>query len=111
VATGIEDGDLADPAVIARHLAFNPDQVMHLAAQVCCIGANRERPAEFFYPNLMMGVQLMRARWQQGEEVSRTSRARPMLGEQRNPTQGVLVEYPHEAARLVLTVCDHGLDP
>ncbi len=33
--------------------------VIHLAAVVGGIGANRERPGEFFYKNLMMGVQLM----------------------------------------------------
>jgi GDP-L-fucose synthase len=36
-----------------------PDLVIHLAAQVGGIGANREHPAEFFYNNLMMGVQLI----------------------------------------------------
>lgn len=36
-----------------------PDIVIHLAAVVGGIGANRERPGEFFYDNLMMGTQLM----------------------------------------------------
>jgi GDP-L-fucose synthase len=36
-----------------------PSMVIHLAAVVGGIGANRERPAEFFYDNLMMGVQLL----------------------------------------------------
>jgi len=36
-----------------------PDLVIHLAAQVGGIGANREHPAEFFYNNLIMGVQLI----------------------------------------------------
>lgn len=36
-----------------------PDIIIHLAAQVGGIGANREHPAEFFYNNLMMGVQLI----------------------------------------------------
>lgn len=35
------------------------DIVIHLAAKVGGIGANREKPGEFFYDNLMMGVQLM----------------------------------------------------
>ncbi len=35
-----------------------PDVVIHMAAVVGGIGANRARPAEFFYDNLMMGVQL-----------------------------------------------------
>jgi GDP-L-fucose synthase len=39
-----------------------------LAAQVGGIGANRERPAEFFYNNLMMGVQLIHQAWQAGVE-------------------------------------------
>ena len=36
-----------------------PDIVIHLAAKVGGIGANRENPGKFFYDNLMMGVQLM----------------------------------------------------
>jgi GDP-L-fucose synthase len=35
------------------------DMVIHLAARVGGIGANRLHPAEFFYDNLMMGVQLL----------------------------------------------------
>ena len=41
-----------------------PDVIIHLAAQVGGIGANREHPAEFFYNNLMMGSQLMHEAWQ-----------------------------------------------
>jgi GDP-L-fucose synthase len=33
--------------------------VIHLAAVVGGIGANQKRPAEFFYQNLMMGVQML----------------------------------------------------
>src|SRR5262245_49302171 len=36
-----------------------PDVVLHLAAQVGGIGANRETPGRFFYDNLMMGAQMM----------------------------------------------------
>ena len=36
-----------------------PDIIIHLAAVVGGIGANRERPGEYFYKNLMMGAQLM----------------------------------------------------
>jgi len=36
-----------------------PDLIIHLAAVVGGIGANRENPGRFFYDNLMMGVQLM----------------------------------------------------
>jgi GDP-L-fucose synthase len=37
----------------------SPDVVIHLAAVVGGIGANRENPGRFFYENLMMGAQLM----------------------------------------------------
>ncbi len=40
--------------------------VIHLAAHVGGIGANREHPAEFFYDNLIMGVELMHQAWQNG---------------------------------------------
>lgn len=36
-----------------------PDVVIHLAARVGGIEANRRNPGRFFYDNLMMGVQLM----------------------------------------------------
>jgi len=47
---------------------MKPDIVIHLAAIVGGIGANRERPGEFFYDNLMMGVQLMEMARQRGVE-------------------------------------------
>ena len=37
------------------------DVVVHLAAHVGGIGLNREKPAELFYDNLMMGAQLIHA--------------------------------------------------
>ena len=39
--------------------ASNPDIVIHLAAKVGGIGANRANPGSFFYDNLIMGCQLM----------------------------------------------------
>jgi len=52
--------DLRDPAAITRMLDHTcPDTIVHLAAVVGGIGANRERPGEFFYDNLVMGVHLM----------------------------------------------------
>lgn len=45
---------------------IQPDVVIHLAARVGGIGANREHPADFFYDNLMMGVQLLHESWQAG---------------------------------------------
>ena len=64
-----EDYDLVDPTAIDRLLAdAKPDVIIHLAAHVGGIGANREHPAEFFYDNLMMGVQLMHKAWETGVE-------------------------------------------
>jgi GDP-L-fucose synthase len=58
----IEDYDLTDPAAIKRVFGdSNPDIVIHLAAKVGGIGANREAPGEFFYDNLLMGIQTMDA--------------------------------------------------
>jgi GDP-L-fucose synthase len=47
---------------------FRPSDmvIIHLAARVGGIGANREHPADFFYDNLMMGVELMHQAWQRG---------------------------------------------
>ncbi len=42
------------------------DVVIHLAANVGGIGANREHPGSFLYNNLMMGIQLMEASRQAG---------------------------------------------
>jgi GDP-L-fucose synthase len=50
----------------AAGAAGGPDLIIHLAAVVGGIGANRERPGQFFYDNLMMGVQLMEAARRRG---------------------------------------------
>jgi len=42
------------------------DIVIHLAAHVGGIGLNREKPAELFYDNLMMGTQLIHAAYEAG---------------------------------------------
>jgi GDP-L-fucose synthase len=62
----IQNYNLVDPDDIRRLYAdtlkdVDPKNVIviHLAAHVGGIGANREHPAEFFYENLMMGVELM----------------------------------------------------
>jgi GDP-L-fucose synthase len=56
----IEKYDLTKMESIRKMLDDSkPDVIIHLAAQVGGIGANREHPAEFFYNNLMMGVQLI----------------------------------------------------
>lgn len=46
----------------------NQDIVIHLAAHVGGIGLNREKPAELFYDNLMMGTQLIHAAYEAGVE-------------------------------------------
>jgi GDP-L-fucose synthase len=46
----------------------NQDIVIHLAAHVGGIGLNREKPAELFYDNLMMGTQLIHAAYLAGIE-------------------------------------------
>jgi len=65
----IEDYDLVKLEDINRMLKnANANMIVHLAAQVGGIGANREHPAEFFYNNLMMGVQLQHRAWETGVE-------------------------------------------
>ena len=55
----IEDFDLTQMDSIRRmYREMNPTLVIHLAARVGGIGANRENPGLFFHDNLMMGVQL-----------------------------------------------------
>ncbi len=57
---------LADSAT-RRGTSMQPvDLVIHLAARVGGIGVNRERPAEFFYDNLLMGTQVLHEAWRAG---------------------------------------------
>jgi GDP-L-fucose synthase len=54
------DYDLRTRDGIARALADGkPDLIIHLAAVVGGIGANRENPGRFFYENAIMGIELM----------------------------------------------------
>jgi GDP-L-fucose synthase len=63
----IEEYDLVKPEDIQRmYDKARPDLVIHLAALAGGIGANRARPADFFYINLMMGVQLMHEAYRRG---------------------------------------------
>ena len=65
----IEEYNLVDPDAIHRLLADSePDVIIHLAAHVGGIGANLAHPAEFFYDNLMMGVQLMHQAYERSVE-------------------------------------------
>ncbi len=64
-----KDYDLVKHTDVVRLLEdARPDLIIHLAAHVGGIGANRLHPAEFFYDNLMMGVQLMHEAWKRGVE-------------------------------------------
>ncbi|NTV28933.1 MAG: GDP-L-fucose synthase [Candidatus Omnitrophica bacterium] len=55
-----KDYDLREKEAVVRMLKdAAPDMVIHLAAVVGGIGANRENPGKFFYDNMMMGVQLL----------------------------------------------------
>ncbi|MEK6583727.1 MAG: GDP-L-fucose synthase [Nitrospirota bacterium] len=47
------------PAIRRMLKKAKPDIILHLAAVVGGIGANRENPGKFFYDNLIMGVQLI----------------------------------------------------
>jgi GDP-L-fucose synthase len=51
-----------------QKVAADRDIIIHLAAHVGGIGLNREKPAELFYDNLMMGAQLIHAAYQAGVE-------------------------------------------
>jgi len=54
------DYDLVRGADVERlYRDARPEVVIHLAAVVGGIGANRENPGRFFYENLMMGAQLI----------------------------------------------------
>ncbi len=73
--------DLVRQDDIARLLGeAKPDVVIHLAAVVGGIGANREHPGEYFFKNLLMGVQLI--------EHSR------LLGVEKFVAIGTICSYP-----------------
>ena len=65
----IEHYDLVKLEDIRRMLDDSrPDLIVHLAALAGGIGANRAQPADFFYTNLIMGVQLLHEAWKRGVE-------------------------------------------
>jgi len=67
ITPGHHDYDLVDGDATRRMLYdTRPNLVIHLAAKVGGIGANRAHPAAFFYDNLMMGAQLMHESWRAG---------------------------------------------
>ncbi len=73
--------DLREKEGIVRLLeSSSPQVVIHLAATVGGIGANRARPGQFFYDNAIMGVQLM--------EQAR------LFGVEKLVTAGTVCSYP-----------------
>jgi GDP-L-fucose synthase len=73
--------DLRDRQAIRRALdRSKPDLIIHLAAVVGGIGANRRHPGKFFYDNLIMGAELM-------EEAR-------VLGVQKFVALGTICAYP-----------------
>ncbi len=73
--------DLRERAQVRDYLAAErPDIIVHLAAVVGGIGANRAHPGLFFYENLVMGVELIEA-------------AR-IVGVQKIVTVGTICAYP-----------------
>jgi GDP-L-fucose synthase len=63
------DYDLTDPQAVARvYDAARPDTVIHLAAEVGGIGANRDNPGRFFYANMAMGLHLIEEARRRGTE-------------------------------------------
>ncbi|HNR65016.1 MAG TPA: NAD-dependent epimerase/dehydratase family protein, partial [Atribacterota bacterium] len=55
-----EEYDLTkEQNVLRLYQGFSADIVIHLAAVVGGIGANRENPGKYFYDNLVMGAMLM----------------------------------------------------
>jgi GDP-L-fucose synthase len=76
-----KDYDLVEREACRRLVKdARPDVLIHLAARVGGIGANRENPGSFFFDNLMMGVQLL--------EESRLQRVSKFVG------VGTICSYP-----------------
>ena len=63
------DYDLTESAAVARlYDDARPDTVVHLAAEVGGIGANRDNPGRFFYANMAMGLHLIEEARRRGTE-------------------------------------------
>lgn len=59
--------DLLEQAQVRAMLAkYKPDLVFHLAGLIGGIGANKARPAEFCYQNLLMGTMMLHESWRAG---------------------------------------------
>jgi GDP-L-fucose synthase len=65
----VSEFDLTQASAIQRLFEQQrPEVLIHLAAVVGGIGANRARPGEFFYQNAIMGIQLIEAARRYGVE-------------------------------------------
>jgi GDP-L-fucose synthase len=63
------DFDLTNPESVRAALAdAQPDSIIHAAAVVGGIGANRAHPGKFFYDNAVMGIHLIHEAWRAGVE-------------------------------------------
>jgi GDP-L-fucose synthase len=81
-ATGSKDGDLTNRQAVRGLMAeIRPDVVIHCAALVGGIGANREHPAEFFHANAAMGIHMI-------DEAHKA-------GVDKFVTIGTVCSYPH----------------
>ena len=77
--------DLRDRDAILRLLDdARPDYILHLAAVVGGIGANRANPGKFFYDNAIMGIQLL-------EEARKAGVAKTLV-------LGTICAYPNHTA-------------
>ncbi|MCD6360391.1 MAG: GDP-L-fucose synthase [Armatimonadetes bacterium] len=69
IAPSRDEADLRDMRQVTELLQrYRPERVVNLAALVGGILVNRQRPAEFFYDNLMIGANVMHAAWEAGVE-------------------------------------------
>ncbi len=67
VGVGHADYDLLKPGAAARMLKdIRPDAVIHLAAKVGGIIANKKYPADFFYENILINTQTVHACYEAG---------------------------------------------
>jgi GDP-L-fucose synthase len=61
------DYDLLEQSQVRRMFQdHRPDVVLHLAGLIGGIGANRARPADFCYENLLMGTMMLHESWHAG---------------------------------------------
>ncbi len=82
---GHGEADLTMQSEVARlYDELRPDMLIHLAARVGGIGANRDNPGRFFYENLSMGVHLI-------EEARRHGTGKVVI-------VGTVCSYPKHAA-------------